>query len=88
MLLLFELIVESSRFTKALESLLVTEPVTLPLQCPVCRRPVTVRFSPWTAESPRQPQTWRCPHCHAENAAELPGKLEWVLARQDNDQKK
>ena len=61
-----------------------TGPVTLPLNCPECRRPVTLRFSEWTAEMPRQRQTWKCPHCHADNKAEhLPGKLVWVLARQD-----
>jgi DNA-directed RNA polymerase subunit RPC12/RpoP len=63
----------------------VSNPVTLPLKCPQCKRPVTVRFSAWTTEVPRKDQTWKCPHCHGENKAALPGKLEWVLARQDND---
>jgi hypothetical protein len=34
---------------------------------------------------PRESQAWKCPHCHAENKADLPGKLVWVLLRQDND---
>lgn len=61
------------------------EPVTLPLHCPECGRPVTLRFSEWTPEHPRESQTWKCPHCHAQNKADLPGKLVWVLPRQDND---
>ncbi|HYN07788.1 MAG TPA: hypothetical protein VES67_10390 [Vicinamibacterales bacterium] len=63
----------------------MANPVTLPLNCPQCSRPVTLRFSAWTPDVPRKDQTWKCPHCHAENKAVLPGKLEWVLARQDND---
>lgn len=63
----------------------MSNPVTLPLNCPQCSRPVTLRFSAWTTDVPRKNQTWKCPHCHAENKADLPGKLEWVLARQDND---
>jgi len=64
----------------------VSDPVTLPLKCPACRRPVTLGFSSWTLAEPRHAQTWKCPHCHTENQAQFPGKVEWVLARQDNDE--
>ena len=56
---------------------------SLPLRCPKCTGTVTLFVSPWTADTPRQPQTWKCPHCHAENAGDLPGKVLWVLARQE-----
>ena len=46
---------------------------------------MTLGFSPWTAAEPRHAQTWKCPHCHADNQAQFAGKVEWVLARQGND---
>jgi hypothetical protein len=53
----------------AVGSIGVSRPVTLPNNCPQCSRPVTLRFSAWTTEVPRRDQTWKCPHCHAENKA-------------------
>ena len=63
----------------------MSDPVTLPLYCPLCGRAVTLRFSQWTPEVPWHAQTWKCPHCHTQNKAELPGKLVWVLARQADE---
>ena len=56
-------------------------PVPLRTQCPKCHRMVTIFMTAWSDEAIKS-QTWKCPHCHEPNHAELPGKIQWVAARQ------
>jgi hypothetical protein len=57
--------------------------MSIPLLCPKCGLGATLFVTPWTPDEPRRPQTWSCPHCRESIAAELPGKVAWVLARQN-----
>jgi len=56
--------------------------VTLPVRCAKCGGSVTLFVTVWSPDEPAKTQTWKCPHCHDTNTAELPGKVGWVAARQ------
>ena len=55
--------------------------VTLPAECATCGGWVTLLLTVWTAAEPARTQTWKCPHCHDPNRAQLPGKVASVLPR-------
>lgn len=63
----------------------MADAVSIPVDCPKCGGTATVFVAAWTPESPRQPQSWMCPHCREGIPADMPGKVVWVLARQKPD---
>ena len=56
--------------------------MTQQAKCAKCGGGVTLFLTAWSTDKPAQTQTWKCPHCHETNSAELPGKVGWVAARQ------
>jgi len=55
---------------------------TVRVSCAKCGGAVTLFLTAWTPADSARTQTWKCPHCHESNSAELPGRVGWVAARQ------